>query len=38
MGTRKQTIGTIVLGTAISLAFLFGMVWVAGKAWKTATS
>jgi hypothetical protein len=37
METKKASIGTMILGTAISLGVLFGFVWVAGKAWKTAT-
>jgi hypothetical protein len=38
MDTTKASTGTMILGTAISLGVLFGIVWVAGKAWKTATN
>jgi hypothetical protein len=38
MATENTSIGSMILGTAISLGVLFGIVWVAGKAWKTATN
>lgn len=36
MKTETSTTG-VLIGTAISLVILFGFVWVAGKAWKSAT-
>lgn len=32
--TTKKDVMDTVLGTAVSLALLFGMVWVISKAWK----
>ncbi len=34
---KKASIGTVLIGTALSLATVFAIVYVAGKAWKKGT-
>lgn len=35
MEEKKKNVFDVAVGAGISLALLFGMVWVISKAWKT---